>query len=591
MNHDFPTRRLPSGMPKFPEIDEEGYFSFEMPEYNPEKISAPCCYSGYTRPKYNGARRHSEYLMVRDGTKIAIDYLIPTLNRVEVLEPLPVVWEFTPYGRIMKRNGKLLLLKGSERDTLLLSHGYILATAELRGTGASFGRRPVTNSAYDMTDGHDVNEWIAKQPWCNGKIGMLGGSYTGQTILSTMAGKPKHLLCAFITCTDYNKYDGWVRGSISRCFGGDPNRDPDIPIEVQLQTAVPVDDDPDGSLMREAVMQHKENGSQLYPFKYLNYRDDWSDESDGELWNQISASTKKDDINASGAAVYLHGGWYDVFRRDTFIMYANMTLPKKMIVGPWYHCGSDGINMAAEYLRFYDYWLKDIENGLMDEAPIYMYTQYGEWKLYSCWPLPEEERISLFLSGGKLESMPMLSEEKDIYTADYTIEAGVESTGTKELDEKALVYDTVPLSQDLQVTGHSLASLWISSDAPDIDVFVTLTDVASDGETFLVSDGRLRASRRKTDQPPYDFLDLPWHRSNKSDEHFLKPGLPVRLDIDLQPISYIFRKGHKIRLEITNALRGFFFLQQDPPAVMTLYRDPIHSSYISLPVIREENHE
>ena len=190
MNHDFPTRRLPSGMPKFPEIDEEGYFSFEMPEYNPEKISAPCCYSGYTRPKYNGARRHSEYLMVRDGTKIAIDYLIPTLNR----------------------NGKLLLLKGSERDTLLLSHGYILATAELRGTGASFGRRPVTNSAYDMTDGHDVNEWIAKQPWCNGKIGMLGGSYTGQTILSTMAGKPKHLLCAFITCTDYNKYDGWVRG-------------------------------------------------------------------------------------------------------------------------------------------------------------------------------------------------------------------------------------------------------------------------------------------------------------------------------------------------------------------------------------------
>ena len=588
MANDFPGRKWSPEMMRSAEVDEEGYVSFEMPEEESEKRSAPCVYSGYSKPRFNGARRHSEYLMVRDGTRIAIDYLIPAIDRAESSEPLPVVWEFTPYGRVVKRNGKLIVLRAYERDRLLLSHGYVLATADVRGTGASFGRRPVTNSFYDTVDGHDINEWIARQPWCNGKIGMLGGSYTGQTILSTLAGKPKHLCCAFITCTDFNKYDGWVRGSISRCFGGNPDRDPDIPIDVQLQMAVPVDDDPDSSLMREAVMQHKTNGSQLYPFKYMNYRDDWSDETDGELWNQISASTHKDDINKSGAAVYLHGGWYDVFRRDTFVMYENLTLPKKMIVGPWYHCGSDGINMPAEYLRFYDYWLKGIENGLMDEDPIYMYTQYGEWKPYTCWPLPEEERMSLFLSDGVLDPKPASKEEKDVYTADYSISAGVESAGTKELDEKALVYDSEVLTEALQVTGHPMSVLWVSADTSDIDVFVTLTDVAPDGETFLVSDGRLRASRRMMGQPPYDFLGLPWYRSNKSDEHFLKPGVPVRLEIDLQPVSYIFREGHRIRLQVTNALRGFFFLQQDPPAVMTLLRDPIHSSYISLPVIRRK---
>ncbi len=571
------------------EADENGVVSLPVSAESTEKRSAPGIYSGYTFASYNGYKRHSEYLTVRDGTRLAIDYLIPTIDGKEADEPLPVIWEFTPYGRIMKRDGHPVQMK-SLRDIALITHGYIMARAEVRGTFASFGIRPVTNSPYDTWDGCDINEWIYSQPWCSGKIGMIGGSYTGQTILSTMAGVPKHLACAFITCTDYNKYDGWVRGSIARCFGGNPDNDPDVPLDRQLEMAVPVDDDPDGVLLKEAVSNHALNGSQVAPFKQLLYRNDWSEQSDSEMWNAVSASPHKDSINKSGTAVYLAGGLYDVFRRDTFIMYNNMTLPKKMIIGPWYHCGDAGIDMAAENLRFYDYWLKGVDNHLMDEPPIYLKTQFApegeDWSFLNEWPLPEEKRISVFLGDGKVSFDPCRETGRyDDYTADYSIMTGVESADTAELDGKALVYTSDTLEKDLRLTGHPVADIWVSANVPDADFFVNMTDVGPDGETFMIADGRLRASLRKVDEPDYDFLGLPYHRANREDAHFLENGKPVCLKIDLMPVSYVLKAGHRIRIQICNAMRGFFFQKSDPPAQVRIYTDALHPSYISLPVI------
>ncbi len=582
------------GRPQMPvplSVDERGYCALPpAPPQDGVKRSAPGVYSGWTFPKYNGFYRHSLYVQVRDGTRLALDYYIPALDGAEERKPLPVVWQFTPYGRCSCRDG--VIHPGGSHLADFIRHGYAVAGAELRGTGASFGIREATNNPYDQTDGRDINEWIWRQPWCNGRIGMAGGSYVGQTILSTLAGKPEHLRCAFITCTDFNKFDGWVRGGIARRFGAG---NPDVPLEIQLRSAVPVDGDEDRRLLTQAVNQHAHNGPQTGPFENLPYRDFWSEQGDGIYWNQVSASTYRDRINGTGTAIYLHGGLFDVFRRDTFILYRNLTVPKKLIVGPWYHCGETGFNMAAEQLRFFDYWLKDVPNGVMEEKPIYLKTQFmpqgSDWAFYDHWPLPEAENRSVFFGeGGTLSFAPARTEgDGDDYTARYDIGTGVESGDTADLDAKGLVYTSPSLEADLRITGHPLASLWVSAEIEkgpkDADFFICLTDVDREGNTFLVTEGHLRASRRLTAEPPYDFLDLPWHPAGFGDCMPMRSVLPTRLDIDLMPTSYVFRKGHRIRVEVSNHLRGFYALEADPPAQIRLHRDSLYSSYVALPVV------
>ncbi len=587
---DFPMPARPE-MPVSPALDEKGYCALPpAPPESGEKRSAPGVYSGYTFSRYNGFYRHSLYVPVRDGTRLALDYYVPALDGREETAPLPVVWQFTPYGRCSCREGVIRAGGSPAHLAAFIRHGYVVAGAELRGTGASFGIREATNNPYDRTDGRDINEWIYAQPWCSGRIGMFGGSYVGQTILSTLAGQPEHLACAFITCTDFNKYDGWVRGGIARRFGAG---NPDVPLEAQLAAAVPVDGDEDRTLLTRAVGQHRHNGPQTGPFETLPFRDDWSEQADGEYWSMVSASTYKDRINAAGAAIYLHGGLYDVFRRDTFVMYRNLTVPKKLTVGPWYHCGETGMDMAAEQLRFFDYWLKDVPNGIMEEKPIYLKTQFmpegRDWQFYDAWPLKTAENRSLFLGGeGSLGFEPAQTEgDGDDYTARYDIRTGVERGETSDLDAKALVYTSTPLEEDLRVTGHPLASLWVSADRPDADFFVCLTDVDPEGATFLVSEGHLRASLRKTAEPPYDFLGLPWHPSRRCDAHPLRDGQPTRLDIDLMPVSYVFRKGYCLRVQVSNHLQGFYAQETEPPARIRLHRDSLHRSYVALPVVEE----
>ena len=104
-------------------------------------------------------------------------------------------------------------------------YGYVIVIAEVRGTGASFGCRKTTNSRQEAKDGKDIIDWISVQPFCNGKVGMAGYSYTGQTVLECISMEPKPLKAAFVGMTDFNKYDGWIRGGIPRAFGNDPDID------------------------------------------------------------------------------------------------------------------------------------------------------------------------------------------------------------------------------------------------------------------------------------------------------------------------------------------------------------------------------
>lgn len=581
-----------------------------------EKISCPGRYHGYSCPEYNEAKRFSQYVAMRDGTRIAVDYYRPGKNGEIEEKPLPVVWRMTPYGRALYENGTIIPGKTLQEDPaggdleqiqwdilvdVLTSYGYIVGYADCRGMKASEGVRWAANSVEEGMDGYEINEWFASQPFCDGNTGMFGSSYTGQTQLEVLRTCPPHLKAACVCMTDYNKYDGWVRGGIARAFGSQPDQD----YRQELETAVPVDGDEDRTLLCKTVQQHKHNGKQIPLFQNLKHRDDWCQDSDSEYWNQVSASTYKDQINKSNAAVYLIGGWFDVFRRDTVIMYHNLTLPKKMIIGPWFHTRPKReVSLVIEHLRFYDYWLKGIENGIMEEDPIYIKCVNGEpgqdWTFEKCWPLPQETPIRFYLSrkaSGTIESALdgtlvsdayEASDDSSSYTGNFDIEDGVETPFPADLERKAATFTSEEFDSPVHLTGHGLASLWIGASVEDIDLFVTVTDVSPEGSSRQITDGHLRASKRQTHVPPYDFMNLPWHRGNRQDEHKLVPGRPYHLEIDLMPTHYILKAGHRLRVSLTCGEKGFYFLRPEEGANLTVFHDKIHPSYMEFKILSND---
>lgn len=605
-----------------------------------DKISRPGEYQGYSEAVYDGFQFFSQYVTMRDGVKIAVTWYRPTLHGELVDTPLPVIWRFTPYGRILNNeDGSLhhtvfftgdgagmgpapkipddyvgdLKMDGVQTGADLMiriftSHGYILAQADVRGKFASFGFRKSANTDAEAEDGYEITEWLAAQPWCSGQVGMFGSSYTGQTQLETLRKNPPHLKAAMVCMTDFNKFDGWRMGGIAR--GGDLNMNmPD-----KVSAIVPVDEDRDGNLLRQALEQHKHNRQDLpldegaekvlpyYQFPRLPYRDSFSNVSGTRFWIDDSASTHLDEINRANTAVYLIGGWYDVFRRDTVVMFNNLRLPKKMILGPWYHTRyKKELNLLVEHMRFFDYWLKGIDNGIMDEPPIYMKTVHSEtggseswedgWRFVQQWPLPETNKTSLFLGAGTLDAHAAGQDGlSDAYLSDYSISDWEEQDFAEDIVSKGLVYTGEALKDECTVTGHPEVVLHYTSTGRDGDFFVFLLDLDETGKSHIVSFGKLRASFRGIEKAPYDTLGLPWHPCRERDilPTSFEDG-PIELRIDMKPTSYVFRKGHKIQLSITTSMSRFQFYREDPAPIVHIQRSALYPSRLELPVLNKED--
>jgi putative CocE/NonD family hydrolase len=265
-------------------------------------------------------------------------------------------------------------------------------------------------------------------------------------------------------------------------------------------------------------------------------------------------------------------------------------------------------NSLNELHRFFDYWLKGIDNGIMDEPPIYLATgktpKNKRWQYASDWPLPDQEQLTYYLGAGPSNTAPSVNDgvlnltppsdanAEDDYTSDYSITTNTDwymgtprPTG-EEIDAKGLTYTTDPLPDDTRIQGHPMVTLWIAADTPDAAFFLTIEDVDENGRSVYVNDGRLKASMRETHEAPFDNLSLPWHRGYAEDARELIPGEPTKLYFDMLPMSYIFKAGHRIRLVITSAVGGWFvnIPTYDPPSRISVLRDAEHPSRITLPV-------
>ena len=554
-----------------------------------ERISAPGKYAGYSEARFDGYQLTSQYVAMRDGTKLAIDIIRPTLQDKVTEEKLPVIWMHTPYNRRTTGNG----LTGENypgKAMQLVKYGYVVAIADFRGLYASYGQNMAFNRGEWLDsarfDAYDINEWLAKQPWSTGNVGMWGCSATGGSQMQALSTAPPSLKAIFPMSCEWDVYAWVASGGITPPKG--------VPTQIMRggsreerdRSAVSVDADTDKSSMQEAIAQHANN---IETSGYVPFRDSVAETFPEQWWLKSSPHTYAKTINGSKIAVYMAGNWDEAGTKyGVPLIYNNITLPKKMIFGPAHHCDwatvlkETGFDIVVEEHRFFDHWLKGIDNDVMKEAPItyYTYNQSPEkrWQTAKSWPLPNEHRTVFYLNDKSLFAK-VGKQGNTAMQVRYDV-------ADKTFADTGMIFMTEPLSEDTQVTGHATIKLWLASSSNDADVIARIDDVAPDGTArYYNVEGKLRASMRKIEKAPYNFLGLPWHPFTEKSAQPLVPNEIVPLEFDFLPISYLFPKGHRIRLTM-NFADARATPQLSPAPQIKIYHGGKYASALTLPVIR-----
>ncbi|MET0387328.1 MAG: CocE/NonD family hydrolase [Polyangiales bacterium] len=557
-------------------------------------VSKPGEYSGFGDKLYAGFELSSEYVAVRDGTKLAVDLYRPKDASGKVTEErLPVLWMHTPYNRRYFSSGGTMGLAGETYPgaaARLVDYGYVVAVVDFRGLYASFGENAAYNRGEWLDaarfDAYDITEWLAAQPWSSGNVGMWGCSATGGSQMQATTTAPPSLKAVFPMSCEFDAYPFGVPGGMAPAQGATRAPPTTPPPSLRNTTAEPVDGADGRSQLQEAIASH---GPDRDNPGYVPFRDSTAENIPEQWWVKSSPHTYLADINKSGIAFYLAANWDEAATKyGAFFTLNNLTTPAKLIVGPAGHCAwftvenQTGFDITIEERRFFDRWLKGIENGVMDEPKVYYYT-YGatagrEWASAPAWPLPHERRVAYYLGDKSLGiTAPSETSVSDEVTVDYDVTAATAA-------DSGLVFETPALEAPVQVTGHSVVDLWLSSTATDSDVVAYVQNVAPDGSfTSYQMHGRLRASQRREAKAPYENLGLPWHPFGEADAQPLVAGEPVQLRFDILPFSMVFEAGHKIRLVLTFA--DTTTPRVSPAPSVRIYRDAEHPSSITFPII------
>jgi putative CocE/NonD family hydrolase len=615
-----------------------------------ERISSFGRYSGYSEASYDGWSRHSEYVPMADGVEIAVFYFIPTQAGREASEPLPVLLLYTRYLRILEVDGEIVTPVEEEAFYQeLIRHGYVFAIANARGTGASFGVNNGPHAADTTADSWQIVEWLADQPWSDGHIGMLGHSNSGNNALLAATQAPPHLDAVYAEMSDPSIFDFAFRGGTFKegfvKFLGTFTRWMDT---GRLGLPAPVDADTDGSMRDAALAEHADNlWVDRFP-KNIKYRDASITRPNGAVWSWevASAIDDLDAIKTAGIPVYNRLGWYDTYTTQQAWAYANLKgAPQKMTIGPWAHQDGGGSPVRVnEALRWFDYWLKGIDNGIMDEKPVHYYLMRGNktvpplaelsvsldeidaedgrrWRAERRWPPRKAKPKRFFLKAGPsgtvasandgrlITKRPRESGAADSYTVDYSSTMGsfsrwMNGAGQKREDrpgttffdersredEKALTYTSKPFAKARAIVGYPVVHLWVTSTHKDGDFFVYLEEIDAAGNAHYVTEGAQRASYRALAEAPWENFGLPYHRSFKKDVRKRLPAEPVELVFDLLGTAIVIDAGHRIRISIAGADALNHALYPDRKGrkapTISIYRGAEHGSYVELPMMK-----
>jgi putative CocE/NonD family hydrolase len=517
----------------------------------------------------------------------------------------------------------------------LISHGYACVIVDARGSGASFGFRQMEWSRDEVKDGAEVLDWVVQQPWSDGTVASTGISYDGTAAEMFLVNRHPAVKAAIIRYALFNVYTdiihpGGVRneGFMQTWSASNAHLDrndlasfarqhisPLAGLAVQgVQGVAPVDEDPEGVMLTEAIKAHQSNYDIYKTSHEVEFIDDAS--AAGVRVEQFSPHAFIKEIEASGAAIYSWSSWYDgAYTLSAINRFLNLkTGDTRLILGPWDHGGLQNpdpfvrdhktrFDHTGEMLRFFDHHLKGIQTGIEGEKPVHYFTVGEEkWKSADTWPPPGFHPTPFYFADGhKLTpATPSEGEGSHTYEVDYTATSGVNTRWVSQVnvrgvriqykdrveqDARLLVYDSSPLARDTEVTGHPIITLFVCSTTNDGQFFVYLEDLTGEGEVIYVTEGMFRAIHRKIspEPPPYD-MPVPYHSFKRGDAMPLVPGEVAEITFDLQPISYLFKVGHSIRVAIAGADRDNFALVPPSPPTIEVLHGKVHPSHILLPL-------
>lgn len=498
-------------------------------------------------PPRNGVRFIKNVMVpMADGVRLAMDLHVPD-SAAWASTPRPVILEYIPY-----RKDDAAPYTGDH--FVLAQHGFIAARLDCRGTGSSEGINTDEYTPQEQQDGVEAIEWIASQPWCNGKVGMYGSSYGGFTAIQIAARQPPHLTTIIPMYFTDDRYtdDCHYRGGAWRCYY-DIGAYGASMIGMNAMPPYPEYSGEDWARIWEEHLEH----NTPYLLEWLAHP------TDGAYWQTGSVRGRYNDIQCS---VFMIGGWRDGYPNPPLRTFAQLKTPKKVLIGPWNHARpataipGPRINYLREVIRWCDYWLKGEANGVMDDPPICVYMQSydephadrlettGYWRTELDWPAPGGQTLTLYPSddGGLHETPPAQPSSHGYdYRSMVGICGGLWSGGVpyglptdQRPDEVySLNYTSMPLDGPLEIMGMPTVRLYAETTAPVMVFVARLCDVAPDGTSALVCNGVLNATR-------HDSLTHPTP---------LVPGQVYPLTIDLDCTAWRFEPGHRIRLSICSA--------------------------------------
>jgi uncharacterized protein len=592
--------------------------------------------------RYTGWVHRSQYVAMADGVKTATYLYLP--QGLAEGEKIPAIVIPTPYFSMAafrspffeKLAAKLAIGGQAEWAEEFARFGYATVLWDLRGSGASYGQKKCNWVPDILRDTPRLMDWIVQQPWCNGKVGGTGISARGMICEWMLAAGHPALKAIVPRFTAFDMYTSthvggltasrFVRdvGTLLRSM--DANRLADMApsaiarglLRLLGMQIMSMDEDPDGKLLAEAVRDHAHNEYIDRDMLVVHYPDEQLPSSaTPATLNSQSPFAYARAMAESGGAIYSYTGWLDgPFPREMISLYNTVRTPgSKLLLGPWGHHAKfnsspvalgtqpTALDQAAEIVRFFDYHLKGIDNGIGAEAPIRYYTMGTEqWQEAQSWPPRGEERRYYLAAGNALAERPAATEEADAYQVDFSAGTGVHSRFGMHLeggrfpvryperatrDRQLLTYTSAPLQSDTEVTGHPAVTLYAASTATDGGFYAYLEDVYPGGRVVVATDGCLRARFRKLSpgQPPY-WQGGPYRACTKADEAPLVPGEVAELTFDLFPVSYLFKAGHSIRLALAGADKdNFVTLPEGEAPELRFYRGGEHASFVSLPVV------
>lgn len=561
----------------------------------------PQRYKGYVQPPFKEVTQRSFYLTMRDGVKIAVQLVLP--KDLPANQKIPAIMSMTRYWRA-RQDG--------QPGAFLPAHGYAMVFVDARGTGASFGIWKAPFSPDEVKDYSEVVNWIVAQPWSNGKVGALGNSYTGNTALwlaSTMNPAVKAVIPRHYEFDLFNEtpYPGGLLTDWMVKTWNEGNRQLDTNPGVRL-----VDEDTDQKLYQEATKRRAENIDVYAAALRTTFRDD---RTFNFTLDELSLHSYSPAIEKSNVAINNWGGWFDACTAEavlkTFLTLRNY---QRAVIGPWNHGASQNaspyqtdasqrVMLQFEFLRFFDHYLKGVDTGLDKKKQLFYFTVGEErWKVTDKWPIPGTTMTTWYFNENNALSAkaPTATAAKDRYTINFDATTGAKNRwhtqvggevvypDRAEEDKKLLTYTTAPLEADVEITGHPIVSLFITSTHTDGAFFVYLEDIDENGKVTYLTEGELRALHRRvsTDESPTK-LPIPYHSFLQKDALPLKPGEVAELRFALQPISVFVKKGHRLRVAIAGHDKDTFIrIPADGTPAISMQRNARALSRIELPLIK-----